>query len=203
MQLPSSDAELFQAVQKGDASAFKALYDKHWERIYLKACQRVDKDTAKDMVQEVMATFWRRRAEISINKEGDIGRYLFTAIKYRVISHYAYSKEEIRSAGFFEPLGDQPAWDSLETKELKNFIDAEIGRLPARMQEVFRLSREEDVSIGDIAGKLGISEQTVKNQLSEALRRLRTALEGWNGGGGRSGGSMSGKMLLYVLFCLC
>jgi RNA polymerase sigma-70 factor (ECF subfamily) len=45
------------------------------------------------------------------------------------------------------------------------------------MQQIFRMSREEDLSIADIAGLLNLSEQTVKNQLSEALKRLRTSLQ--------------------------
>jgi RNA polymerase sigma-70 factor (ECF subfamily) len=45
------------------------------------------------------------------------------------------------------------------------------------MQQIFRMSREDDHSIADIARILNISEQTVKNQLTEALKRLRTSLQ--------------------------
>lgn len=182
MLQPLSDAELLHAIKEGNAAAFKVLYDRYWERIYLKACQRVDKDTAKDMVQEVMTTLWRRRNDIYIVEDGGIGRYLFTAIKYRVISHYAYSVAEIRNSDLFDVLNDEayrnPAeTNSVEIKELTEFIESEISRLPPRMQQIFRMSREEDCSIGDIADKLQLSEQTVKNQLTEALKRLRTSIQ--------------------------
>jgi len=65
---------------------------------------------------------------------------------------------------------------NLETRELSEFIESEIRRLPTRMQEVFRLSREDDLSISDIAHRLNLSEQTVKNQLTEALKRLRASI---------------------------
>ncbi|MBS1565311.1 MAG: sigma-70 family RNA polymerase sigma factor [Bacteroidetes bacterium] len=171
-----SDASLLQAVRNGDEAAFRMLYDRYWEGLYLKACQRVDKEVAKDLVQEVMSTLWRRRNDIFTFEDGQIGRYLFTAIKYRVISHYAYSAAELRHTDLFDALNEQAPASSIETKELQEFIESEVRRLPARMQEVFRMSREEDYSITDIAQRLNLSEQTVKNQLTEALKRLRSSI---------------------------
>lgn len=172
-----SDGDLLQLIKRDDTAAFESIYDKYWQALYLKACQRVDKDEAKDIVQEIMITLWRRRHDIRVEQEGDLGRYLFTAIRYRVISHYAFSAAEIKKAGFFDTFDDYIATDTLETKELKAKIDTEIGKLPTRMQQIFRLSREDDYSIADIAKTLNISEQTVKNQLTDALKRLRTSLK--------------------------
>ena len=169
-------------MKEGDDGAFKSLYDRYWEQLYLKACRRVDKEAAKDLVQEVMTTLWRRRNDIFTFEDGEIARYLFTAIKYRVITHYAYSAEEIRNSAIFEILDDQAPAYSLETRELTEFIESEIARLPARMQQVFRMSREEDLSITDIARQLNLSEQTVKNQLTEALKRLRASISSHDNG---------------------
>jgi RNA polymerase sigma-70 factor (family 1) len=170
-----SDGELLQSIKRDDTAAFEILYDRYWKALYLKACQRVDKDEAKDIVQEVMLSLWRRRNAISADKDGELGRYLFTAIKYRVISHYAFNTAEVKNAEVFDVLDNHT--DALETKELKALIESAVNRLPARMQQIFRMSREDDHSIADIAKILNLSEQTVKNQLSEALKRLRTTLQ--------------------------
>ena len=172
-----SDAELLQFIREDDATAFKILYDRYWESLYLKACKRVDKDEAKDMVQEVMTTLWRRRNDIIIHDDGNIGRYLHTAIKYRVISHYAYSSKEIPHTDFFTALNSDVYANALETKELSELLEQEISRLPARMQQIFRMSREDDFSIADIASQLNLSEQTIKNQLTEALKRIRQSIK--------------------------
>ena len=183
-----SDAQLLQAIRQGDSAAFKVLYDRYWQRLYLKACQRVDKSEAKDIVQEIMTTLWRRRNDIFTFEDGEIGRYLFTAVKYRIISHYAYGAEEIPNTGLFDmpemaaAAGTVGGGSALEAKEFSEFIESEIRQLPPRMQEVFRLSREEDLSITDIAKRLGVSEQTVKNQLTEALRRLRESIRSSDNG---------------------
>jgi RNA polymerase sigma-70 factor (family 1) len=175
---PTSDRDLLQLIQNDDTAAFETLYHRYWKELYLKASQRVDKDEAKDLVQEVMISLWRRRKAIVADEHGELGRYLFTALKYRIISHYAFSSAEIKKAEIFEVLESGEENRQLETKELQSVIESAISRLPTRMQQIFRMSREDDVSISDIAKKLNISEQTVKNQLTEALRRLRETLQG-------------------------
>jgi RNA polymerase sigma-70 factor (ECF subfamily) len=44
------------------------------------------------------------------------------------------------------------------------------------MREIFQLSRKQYLSHKEIAEKLGISEKTVKNQISNALNLLRHKL---------------------------
>lgn len=194
-----SDAMLLQGIRQGDAAAFKVLYDRYWQRLYVKACARVDRNEAKDIVQEVMTTLWRRRNDVFTFEDGEIGRYLFTAVKYRVISHYAYGAGAavIPNADVFElpAVEAAAASSSLEAKEFSEFIETEIRALPPRMQEIFRLSREEELSIADIARRLNLSEQTVKNQLTEALRRLREALRS------SDNGEWAFVVFLFIYFC--
>ena len=194
-QLPFTDAELMQSIKRDDETAFKLLYDRYWEELYLKACKRVDKDEAKDMVQEVMTTLWRRRREIDVHEDGKIGRYLHTAVKYRIISHYAHAGVEIRNSGLFEVLSGQVFNNVLETKELNELLEKEISRLPSRMQQVFRMSREEEISIADIAARLGLSEQTIKNQLTEALKRIRESIKAHD--------SADWTFILFLLYYAC
>jgi len=52
-----------------------------------------------------------------------------------------------------------------------------IGLLPPKCREVFLLSRFSQLSYREIAESLGISPKTVENQLSKALRLLRTYLK--------------------------
>jgi len=192
-QPPFSDAELLQSIRGDDAAAFKMLYDRYWETLYLKACKRVDKDEAKDMVQEVMTTLWRRRQEIRIDEDSAISRYLHTAIKYRVISYYAHSATEIRNNNLFDVLSGHAAENPLEVKELTQLLNQAIGQLPTRMQQIFRMSRQDDISITDIARQLNLSEQTVKNQLTEALKRIRTSV--------KTSDSAEWGFILVFLYC--
>ncbi|MNL57723.1 RNA polymerase sigma factor [compost metagenome] len=67
--------------------------------------------------------------------------------------------------------------DELIAKELARLLENEMSRMPDTMRSVFRLSRSEDMSIKDIANQLSLSEQTVKNNVSMALNRLKFKLK--------------------------
>jgi RNA polymerase sigma factor (sigma-70 family) len=49
-------------------------------------------------------------------------------------------------------------------------------KLPPRARLIFQLSRNEHLSNREIAEKLGISEKTVENQITIALKKLRIAM---------------------------
>jgi RNA polymerase sigma-70 factor (ECF subfamily) len=55
-------------------------------------------------------------------------------------------------------------------------MEAAVLALPERRRTVFLLARFHDLSRGQIAEMMGISPQTVANQLSSALSSLRESL---------------------------
>ena len=67
--------------------------------------------------------------------------------------------------------------EELETADLREYIYSLIGMLPPRQKEVFKLSREEHLTYGEIAQKLQISEKTVERHMGEALKFLRKNLQ--------------------------
>jgi RNA polymerase sigma factor (sigma-70 family) len=64
----------------------------------------------------------------------------------------------------------------------------EVSKLPARMRTVIQAAYSKGLTNKEIAELLDVSEQTIKNQKTDALNRLRIAFEG--------------KPLLFALFCL-
>ena len=63
--------------------------------------------------------------------------------------------------------------EELDAANLRTHIESLISMLPPRQQEVFRLSRDEELSYREIAEKLQISERTVEHHISDALKFLR------------------------------
>jgi len=72
-----------------------------------------------------------------------------------------------------EPVGASNSDEKLMVKELTFLLDNEIAKMPTTMRSAFNLSRVEGLSIKEIAFRLSISEQTVKNNISLALSRLK------------------------------
>ncbi|HEY0175722.1 MAG TPA: sigma-70 family RNA polymerase sigma factor, partial [Pedobacter sp.] len=63
-----------------------------------------------------------------------------------------------------------------DLSDLKNLVENEVSKLPEKCQQIFRLSRNEHQSVKKIADLLNISHKTVENQLSKALKQLRSSL---------------------------
>jgi len=67
--------------------------------------------------------------------------------------------------------------DEIHYKELEQKFLGLLDELSPRQKEIFQLSREEGLSNKEIADKLGISIQTVKNHLVTTLSFLRNKLD--------------------------
>ncbi|MNL44326.1 RNA polymerase sigma factor [compost metagenome] len=64
--------------------------------------------------------------------------------------------------------------NELDERELTRLLQQEIDKLPAKMRQVFEMSRNQHLSHAEIAQQLGISDQTVKKQVNNALKILRS-----------------------------
>lgn len=162
-------------MKQDDRHAFNEIYDRYWLKLYLSAFKRLRaKDESKDLVQDLFLTLWLKRHSLLINTS--LSSYLFVAVKYRVINciesnivRGTYLKSLNRAAMEW----DNSTHEAIIGHDLEQVIDSGINRLSPKMKEVFELSRKENLSINEIADRLNISEQTVKNQISKALKILR------------------------------
>ncbi|MCS4227049.1 RNA polymerase sigma factor [Sphingobacterium sp. BIGb0165] len=173
-----SDKELFDIVREGNTQAFSVLFDRYADILLSFVLKRIGSITdAEDILQEVFTSLWNRRYKIEI--EESIYPYLFKAAKYEVIDWMARDQKRI---SYFErlvfpltnePVGASNSDEKLMVKELSFLLDNEVAKMPSTMQSAFNLSRIEGLSIKEIAFRLSISEQTVKNNISLALSRLK------------------------------
>lgn len=170
-----TDLELLEKLKADDTQAFQVLFEKYWERLYLFAWKRLKSSTdAEDVVQQVFMKIWEHRASKDIRFS--LEAYLYKAVSYETIT---VLKNMAATPQGLETINEQvlPVFNdvlgNMDAKELDTLIEAEVSRLPGRMQQVYRMSRQQDMSVKEIATELNLSEQTVKNQLTVALSRLR------------------------------
>ena len=171
-----TDEELLGLLRNNDKQAFAEIYDRYWEQmsLYVLKITRSSED-ACDIVQDVFVSIWKRRYELNISVS--VKAYLLKSVRNLSIR---YIEKNINKKGFLQSLSDYyakpgiPATDSLELRELESRLAGVVARLPHKMQEVFVLSRHENLSHKEIAQRLGIAETTVKKQVSNALKLIRT-----------------------------
>ncbi|WP_433902895.1 RNA polymerase sigma factor [Sphingobacterium puteale] len=173
-----SDKELFDIVKDDNTQAFSVLFERYGNTLLSFILKRVGSITdAEDILQDVFASLWNRRHKIEI--EASIYPYLFKAAKYEVIDWMVQDQKRIKHFERLvlpleeEPVGASSSDEKLLVQELSFMLDHEIAKMPTTMQSAFNLSRVEGLSIKEIAFRLSISEQTVKNNISLALSRLK------------------------------
>ena len=175
-----SDIELFELVKQGDKNAFGELYERHWERLFVLACQKLpSKDDAVDLLQDLFFLFWEKREEILISES--VASYLNVMLKHKVFNFYKHTQVKQKHTDHVKATqsdADQSTLNQLNFNELNRSLALEINAMPEKMREVFMLSREDGLPVSEIANRLSISEQTVKNQVSNAIKRLRAKFGG-------------------------
>ncbi|HLT82546.1 MAG TPA: RNA polymerase sigma-70 factor [Cyclobacteriaceae bacterium] len=173
--LSYSDEILADLLHRGDMHAFEAIYRRYWRKIFVAAFQRTgSRELCEEIVQDIFAALWNNREHVRIQC---LSVYLHTAARYRVIDHI--HREMNRRAMMLDRsvnLVDNGTEESVLLNDLNGALQKEIDKLPARCQLVFKLSRERNLSIKQVARQLGISEKTVENQLSKAMKLLRMNL---------------------------
>jgi len=177
-QIP--DSELLPMLISGDRDAYTVLYNRYKHLLFTFAAKRLsDPQDAEDILHEVFLKLWTNRE--SLKPEENITPYLYSAVRYRIINHYAKQKVAARYLDSFndylgEALSSEETDHLLRHKELAALIEKEIDELPRKMREVFLLSRDSGYSRAEIAQQLGLSEETVKSHLHHALKILKTRL---------------------------
>lgn len=165
-------------LQQDKLSAFREIYQRYWKKLYSDAYRRLkNKELCEEVVQEIFSNLWHKRHTLQINTT--IGGYLHLAVLNQVVDQYR--KQTIR-AKHTEALKllttetDTGTEDAIMLRDLTHTLETEISHLPDKCRSVFELSRKEYKSNKEIAQLLGISEKTVENQITKAIKRLRLSL---------------------------
>lgn len=170
------DQQLIEKLQSGSEAAFDHIYDLCWKPLFQYAYKRLrSEDNAKDIVQEVFIALWNKKDTLKLTSS--LSSYLFSILRFKLIDHYhaGIVQEKHVLSLIREKDGDShnDTDQKVYTNEINGLLNLSVESLPHKMKEVFRLSRIHGYSVKQISRQLSISEQTVKNQLTTALKRLK------------------------------
>jgi RNA polymerase sigma-70 factor, ECF subfamily len=173
-----TDEQLLAFLKLNDERAFTEIYERYWEQISLCVLKVTHSpEDARDIVQEVFVSLWKRRKELDI--QGPLAPYLIKAARNLSIR---YIEKNIRKRNFLSTLSshfisyDFSTENKVASHELESVVIKAIDKLPPKMRTVFLLSRGENLSHKEIAQRLGIAERTVKKQVGNALKVIRTQM---------------------------
>ncbi len=162
-------------IKEGNREAFYKVFESY----HLKLYQYIYKYTrsayyAEETVQLTFIKLWEKR-------EGLSEQYTISAQVFRIARSILVDlirKEKIRDT---QELSDTFVSDLLTEErfiykeELGSVLSA-IEELPAQCQQVFKLSRFNQLSHNEISAQLSISSKTIETHISKALKYLRKTL---------------------------
>jgi RNA polymerase sigma-70 factor (ECF subfamily) len=174
-----SDEGLLKLLRQQELGAFEEIYLRYWKKLYSAAYKRVQsREISEELVQDIFTSLWANREMLKVET---LSAYLFSAIKYKVINHL---EKEMSRKLYHEVQVSNPAENSTEDavylSDLNRALEREIQKLPPKRQEIFKLSRQQHLSIKQVASHMGISEKTAENQLGKALKVLKVNLKHFN-----------------------
>ena len=173
-----TDAELIDLLRSGDEVAFTEIYNRYWSLLYVHVYKMLrDKGDTEDIVQEIFSTLWLKKA--TLTDATNLKGFLYVSARNRVfnlIGQQRVRQDYLGAISAFISEADLGTLNQLDENELSALLDREIQLLPAKMREIFELSRRANLSHKEIAGRLQLSEQTVKKQVHNALKILKPRL---------------------------
>jgi len=173
-----NDQTLLKRLKKGDKVAFAVLYNRYWPLLFQRARRMLqDEEEIRDVLQDTFTTLWEKAP--LIEPSASLSAYLHALVRNRILNMLLRSKVKdkyLDSLALFSEQMASPADSMIREKQMQLLIEEEVTKLPEKMREVFELSRKDRLSYNEIANKLQISQNTVKKQISNALRQLRLKL---------------------------
>lgn len=166
-------------IAANDERAFNELFHIYNQQLWPFVIKLSGSETAsEEILQEVFLKIWMQRERLPQIENPK-------AWIVRLVSNQSlnYLRRLAVEGRFFQYLKNASASHALSPEELlaaketAGFIQQVIDELPPQCRQVYLLSREQGLSIPEIADRLNISPNTVKNQLVKALSRIRAAVQ--------------------------
>jgi RNA polymerase sigma factor, sigma-70 family len=167
---------LWERFKEGDSNAFEAIYNEYVDNL-LSYGFRFTKDISliEDSIHNLFVRLYERRHSIAEPKS--IKAYLYTSLRREILSkgqpkeQPQPTEQELRFS--LDINIEQVLIKGEIDRELLHKLEQTLSKLSARQREVIYLSFYNNLSNDEIAEVLQISNQSVRNLLSQGLKRMR------------------------------
>jgi RNA polymerase sigma-70 factor (family 1) len=173
-----TEQELIRELKSGSNKAFDSIYTMYFKRLYAYCLQFTkNSEDAEEIVEDVFVRLWKIKE--TIRQEDTLRSLLFIMSKHYLINsfHSNINSPKFESyVDYKEHLSSDNVTHNLEYEDFLKKLRKELDKLPDTQRKVVELSRLQQLTNKEIAAKLQLSEQTVKNQLSLGIKSLRSTL---------------------------
>jgi RNA polymerase sigma-70 factor (ECF subfamily) len=174
-----NEKECFHRIALGDEAAFATMFYHYSSRIS-PLIIKITRSTieTEEIIQEVFVSIWKNR-----NKLKDVDNYAAYIFTIATNKTYNFLKVKARQAQRLHELsltatsGTNNTFETIDFNESVEIIHQLVEQLTPQKKLIYKLTREEGLSHDEVATRLNISKNTVKNHLVETLRFLKDNMQ--------------------------
>ena len=172
------EADLIKRLTESDEQAFSMIFRRYRDNIYTTTF-RVTRSSlmAEEAVQEVFLKLWNGRKNASgiqslkAYLHGIAGNVILDALRQK----YRDKKRQEREWAAAPAIGfHTDTEDNLVLKDYTTVLEHAISRLPNKQRQTYLLIKKEGFKREEVAHRLKVSPETVKWNLDQAMRSIRT-----------------------------
>ena len=172
------EQDLIIKLKNGDRQAFDVIYRMYACRLmtFCLSYVRITED-AEEIIQDIFISLWKNRQ--AIQNTHSLSPLLSASLRNNILYYFRRKlnspiyEEFITHRDSIHPTEDGT---DIEYREFRKMIIQEINELPRAQRDAIILSKLHGLSNREIAEKLDLSIQTIKNALSIGLKTLRKRL---------------------------
>ena len=164
-------------LAEGNEIAYAKLVHALYEKLFPFTASLIKSEAeVDDILQEVFLKIWLHRQSFATMENP-------TSWVFRVIANTAsnHLRAQLRKERRIQKMNVQTVVledieEKIDTKLRQSMVAEAVEQLPVKRKMVFLLSKKEGMSRKEIAEQLHVSENTVRNQLAEAIKFINNYL---------------------------
>lgn len=172
-----NEHELWRHCAAGDEMAFTRLFYHYNRVIYPFVLKKVKSEAiAEEIIQDTFLRLWTSRETIA--EMASPAGYLYRIAANRTLDYLRKLSREQNFLDRYTGRTEEPenVEESIYYNETRKAVEEAVRQLPAQRRNIYLL-RQEGYSYLEIAEKLQLSPNTVRNQLVSAMQSIRTFVQ--------------------------
>jgi len=169
-----AEKKLLLELSQGSEPAFTKIYNQYKDIVYSTALRITKSKTlSEETVQDIFLKIWQNRESLAEVKHFEnyiyiISRnHLFNSIKKIARESNLALEVNSKDTGFIDTD------TSIKDEQYNTILNQIVEQLPPQQQKVYKMAKWDGMSHQKIGEDLGISTETVKKHMAQALKYIR------------------------------
>ena len=174
---PTDDAPLDARIRRGDPAAEDLLVQLYAGRVLMTATLALrDREAARELTDDALMAAILALRRGAIRDTSRLAAYIHGTTKKLIANYIRNARRRRRNASHVLAPVVPDITESLEHDQELDLLWKAVGHLDARDSDILLLAVGDSLGCTEIANRLGISRDVVRQRKRRALKRLLTAL---------------------------